>query len=107
MAIKKQELEQYARLLVEVGANLAEGQILAINAQPQHLDFVRLVTKVAYESGASYVDVSYFDPHTKLHRVANAKEDSLGWTPPYLDRRVEMLVEEKAAALTLHGDAEL
>ena len=107
MPIPQQELEQYAHLLVEVGANVADGQIVAINAQPQHLEFVRLLTKVAYERGASYVDIWYFDPHSKVHRVTNAAEDTLGWTPPWLDRRVEMLVEEKAAAITLRGDAEL
>jgi aminopeptidase len=107
MAIPQEELEQYAHLLVEVGANVAEGQIVAINAQPQHLDFVRLLTKVAYERGARYVDIWVFDPHSKLHRVQNASEETLGWTPPWLDRRVEILVEEKAAAITLRGDAEL
>ena len=107
MPIPTEELEEYARLLVKVGANVADGQIVAINAQPQHLDFVRLLTKVAYENGASYVDIWYFDPHSKLHRVQNAAEDTLGWTPPWLDRRAEMLVEEKAAAITLRGDDEL
>ena len=107
MPIPQEELEEYARLLVKVGANVADGQIVAINAQPQHLDFVRLLTKVAYENGASYVDIWYFDPHSKLHRVQNAAEDTLGWTPPWLDRRAELLVEEKAAAITLRGDDEL
>lgn len=107
MAISSDELEQYAHLLVEVGANVQDGQIVAINAQPQHLQFVRLLTKVAYERGASYVDVWYFDPHTKLYRVMNASEETLGWTPPWLTSRAEMLVEEEAAAITLRGEAEL
>ena len=107
MPIPQKELEEYARLIVQVGANVAEGQIVAINAQPQHLDFVRTLTKVAYENGARYVDVWYFDPHSKMYRVQNADEETLGWTPPWLDRRAEMLVEEKAAAITLRGDAEL
>jgi aminopeptidase len=107
MPIPEKELEAYAHLLVEVGANVAEGQIVAINAQPQHIDFARLLTKVAYGCGARYVDTWIFDPHSKLHRVQNASEDTLGWTPPWLDRRVEMLVEERAAAITLRGDDEL
>jgi aminopeptidase len=107
MLIPQEELERYARLMVEVGANVAEGQIVAINAQPQHLEFVRLLTKAAYECGARYVDIWYFDPHSKLHRVQNAAEETLGWTPPWLDRRVEMLIEEKGAAITVRGDAEL
>jgi aminopeptidase len=107
MAIPQEELEQYAHLLVEVGANVQDGQIVAINAQPQHLPFVRILTRVAYERGAKYVDVWYFDPHMKLHRVMNAEEETLGWTPPWLDRRAEMLIEEKAAAITVRGEADL
>lgn len=107
MAIPNEELEQYAHLLVEVGANVQEGQIVAVNAQPHHLPFVRVVTKVAYEVGAKYVDVWYFDPHTKLHRVMNAPEDTLGWTPPWFDRRVEALVDDRAAAITIRGEADL
>jgi aminopeptidase len=107
MAIPQEELEQYAHLLVEVGANVQDGQVVAINAQPHHLPFVRLLTRVAYERGAKYVDVWYFDPHTKLHRVTNADESTLGWTPSWLDRRAEALIEEKGAGITVRGEADL
>ena len=107
MPIPQEELEQYARLLVEVGANVAEDQIVAINGQPEHLPFVRLLTAAAYEVGAKYVDAFYFDPRMKLQRVLKAKEDSLSWTPPWLDHRAETLIKERGAVITLRGDADV
>src|SRR3712207_360661 len=104
MPIPQEEFEQYAKLLVEVGANVQKGQIVAINAQPQHLSFVRMLTKAAYEAGAKYVDIWYFDPHSKLRRVMNADEETLGWTPPWLDKRAEDLIESKGAAITVRGE---
>nr|WP_300002703.1 aminopeptidase [Tissierella sp.] len=54
-------LDSYAKLCVQVGINIKEGQPLVINAPIEGLDFVRKLTKEAYELGASEVYVNWSD----------------------------------------------
>ena len=48
----EKNLEKYARLIVEVGVNIQEGQYLMISAPIQTAFFARLLTRFAYERGA-------------------------------------------------------
>ena len=51
-----QLIDAYSRLLIQVGVNLQEGQLLTINAFVEHAPVVRAVARAAYEAGARYVD---------------------------------------------------
>jgi aminopeptidase len=97
-------IEDYARLVLQVGANLAPGQVLGISAQVEHAPFVRVLAEQAYAAGARFVDVWYWDAWVKKSRVAYAPEDSLGWTPPWLDERARFLRENQAANVSVAGD---
>lgn len=76
-------LNNYARLVVEVGINLQPGQPLVINSPTDGLDFVRLIAKNAYELGASEVHVNWNDEVlTKLkyeHAPMNIFENYPKW----------------------------
>jgi aminopeptidase len=96
----------YATLTVRLGANVAPGQIVAIMAHIEHVDFVRALTEASYEAGARYVDVWYWDAHLKRSRLMNATEDSLDWTPPWLEERYRQLTEERGASIVVSGDPE-
>ncbi|MEH7748865.1 aminopeptidase, partial [Neobacillus drentensis] len=48
-------MEKYAALAVEIGANVQKGQILFISASIESYELVKLLTKRAYEIGASEV----------------------------------------------------
>ena len=54
-------LEKYARLIVESGCNVQQGQELFLTASVETADFARLVTRIAYERGARHVTVRYTD----------------------------------------------
>ena len=97
-------LEDYARLVLQVGANLAPGQDLGISAQIEHAPFVRVLAEQAYAAGARFVDVWYWDAWVKKSRIAYAPEDSLSWTPPWLDERARYLREKQAANVSIAGD---
>jgi aminopeptidase len=62
-------LERYARLAVEVGANVGEGQVVWVRALPEHTPLVRAIARVAYERGARYVAVDYTDEHVRRARI--------------------------------------
>lgn len=98
-----QRLRKYAELVVKTGANVAPGQDVAINTNVEYADFARAVASVAYEVGARYVDIWYYDEHPKRDRILAAPEDTLEWTPPWLDARCEAMIENRSAAISLRG----
>jgi aminopeptidase len=94
-------LDRYADLIVSVGANVQPGQVVAVEAVPDAQPLVHRIARRAYERGARYVDVLYFDPHVKRVRAELAEEDSLRWVPPWLGRRLLDLGDLDAARIVL------
>jgi aminopeptidase len=94
-------LERYADLIVSVGANVQPGQVVAVEGAPEAAPLVHAIARLAYERGARYVDASYFDPDVKRLRAELAAEETLGWVPPWLGRRVLELGELDAARILL------
>ncbi len=101
-----ERLDRYARLVVEVGANVGEGQVVWVAALPEHAPLVRAIARIAYEKGARYVDVDYSDQHVRRARIEHAPEDSLGWSPPWALARVDHVAAEHGALIQLVGDPE-
>jgi aminopeptidase len=99
--VNEELLDRYADLIVEFGANVQPDQVVAVEAPPEAAPFVRRIARRAYERGARYVDVAYFDPLVKRMRVELAGEDSLSWVPPWLGRRILDLGELDAARIRL------
>ena len=102
----EERLERYARLAVEVGSNVGEGQVVWVSALPEHAPLVRAVARIAYENGASYVDVDYADQHVRRARIELAPEDTLGWSPPWALSKVDHLAETHGALIQIVGDPE-
>jgi aminopeptidase len=102
----EERLERYARLAVEVGANVGAGQLVWISALPEHARLVRAIARIAYERGAHYVEVDYADQHVRHARIEHAAEDSLGWTPPWLLTKVDHFAEVHGALIQIVGDPE-
>jgi aminopeptidase len=106
MSAAADRLERYARLAVRVGANLKPGQILGINAMVEHAPFVRAIARQAYEAGARYVDVLYSDQHVRRAHIANAAEDDLDFSPPWLVARYDELGRVGGALVAVSGNPE-
>jgi aminopeptidase len=104
--VPDQRLERYARLAVQVGLNLQPGQILAVNALPEHAPLVRAVAREAYAAGASYVDVLYSDQHVRRAHAELAADDMLGFSPPWLIARLRELGEQGGALIAITGNPE-
>jgi aminopeptidase len=94
-------LERYADLIVSVGANVQPDQVVAIEASPEAAPLVHAIARLAYERGARYVDVGYFDGAVKRIRVEHAREETLDWAPPWIGRRLLDLGELDAARIVL------
>lgn len=102
----EERLERYARLAVEVGANLGRGQVLWLRGLLEHAPLMQEITRVAYELGAHYVDLDYLDQHARRARIQHADEATLEWSSPWALARVDYLAEHRGALISITGDPE-
>ena len=92
-----------SRELAVFGANVQPGQLVSVTSYIGKEELTRKVARAAYERGAKYVDVLYFDQWLKRERVALADEDTLDYIPPWMRERLLYLSDEHAARITLSG----
>jgi len=104
--VNEDEIQSYARLVLSMGANVQAGQDVTINAMIEHAPLARAIAEEGYAMGARYVDIWYWDPHSKRSRIRHAPEDTLGWTPPWLDARGDYTAEHHSADISIVGDPE-
>ena len=96
-------LRRFADLVVGFGANVQPGQIVAVGCEPGKERFTRAIAEAAYQRGAKFVDVHWFDPWVKRARIAYAPDDTLEFVPPWLGERILALGEARAARVGLSG----
>ncbi len=77
------KLENYAELVVKNGVNIQKGQDLHITAPLFAADFVRKVTKKAYEAGAKRVSFRWSDDELTLTRFKYAPDESFEEFPAW------------------------
>jgi aminopeptidase len=85
------------------GANVQEGQVVLVNAELGHEELARAVAAAAYDRGAKFVDVNYFDPHVKRARIAHADPGTLEYVPPWYGDRMRQHAAEHGARINLNG----
>ena len=104
-SIAEQRTEALARLAVELGANVAPGQDVVVLAYDvEHAGLARAIADVAYQAGAHYVSVLYWDQHVKRSRLRHADEESLDYTPGWWDRHIQECLEGRGASIVIWGD---
>jgi aminopeptidase len=94
--------DRLARLAVH-GANVQPDQVVLVNAELGHEELARAVAAAAYDAGARFVDVSYFDPHVKRARIEHADPSTLEYVPPWYSERLMQHAEEHGARVSLNG----
>jgi len=94
--------QRLARLAVD-GANVQPGQVMLVNAELGQLETARAVAAAAYERGARFVDVQYFDPWVKLARLQNADPETIEFVPEWYADRMLRHAELHGARVSLAG----
>lgn len=94
-----QKLKAYAELTIKVGVNIQPGQALIVHAPVESRDFVRLVVKEAYDSGASYVKVNWNDEQITRMQYELAADEVFEKEPKWYAGEMTEMVEEGAAVL--------
>src|SRR3954471_1512491 len=96
-------LARFSELAVDFGANVQPGQLVSLAGAPGKERLVRAIAERAYQRGAKFVDLAWFDPWIKRARVEHAADDTLEYVPPWLGERILALGRERGAAITLSG----
>lgn len=97
-------LKEYAKLLVRSGLNVKKGQVVVVRAPIEVYEFVRMITKEAFDAGASDVKVRYDDEIIAHQRYLYA-DDSVFESVWDHDALFYNETSEKGACyLTLVGD---
>jgi aminopeptidase len=94
-------LARYARLIVEVGANIQPDQDVLIIAAPSAAPLVRAVAADSYRRGARFVDPWWFDAQLKRIRAEIAPEDSLEFVPSWYGERLTRLGDGHGARISI------
>jgi aminopeptidase len=85
------------------GANVQPGQLVLVNALFGQQAMPAPVAAAAYRRGASYVDVSYFDPWVKRTRIEGASDDTLDYVPSWLSSRLLEAARRASARISFAG----
>lgn len=102
--MSKGRREQYARLLVEVGLNLQQGQPLVISCPVDCAPFARLCAEAAYDAGASRVELDWQDDALTRLRYLRADDAVFDVCPPWRRSLRVDNVRAGAAFLSIHAE---
>jgi aminopeptidase len=102
--VPEEALQRYAALVVQVGANVAPGQLVAVRGFAEHAPLMRAIAREAYTAGARYVDPYYVDDHFRHALIELGVEDAWTWTPPWLTDRLDRITAKRGAHISITGD---
>ena len=97
----KENLHQYARLLLQEGVNLQQDQLLVINGDVENKDFVYIVVEEAYALGAKDVHINWRSTITAKSRLTHAKDTVLANPAPWIADMYHHIVDSNACILSL------
>lgn len=96
-----EKLTRYAELAVKVGVNIQPGQSLYISASIDNPEFIRLLTRTAYEVGAKQVYVDWVDDVITRTRFELAPSDSFEEYPAWKVQERLQLADGGAAFMSV------
>jgi aminopeptidase len=102
--VPEERLQRYAELVVQVGANVAPGQLVAVRGMAEHAPLMRAIARASYAAGARYVDPYYTDDSFRHSLIELGPEDAWTWTPPWLTDRLDRITDERGAHISITGD---
>lgn len=104
----EEKLKEYAKLLVEKGTNIQNGQHLSISASVECAELVRLCSETAYDMGAACVDVVWSDDSLSRMKYLRASDEVFEKIPEWMGVMYDSQLEQGTARLVISGtDPEL
>lgn len=97
----KEYLNKYAQLITEVGVNVQKGHTIVIQISVEQAELARLLTKKAYELGASEVIVQWTDDFVQKEFLAFAAQDRIETVPQYKVDQADDWVKKGASRISV------
>ncbi len=99
-------LDRYAGAIVRSCLAIGPGDLLAVHGEPAHRPLILALARVAYDAGASYVDVAFVEPALRRARVDNALPETLDYQPPWAERRIRDVAAAHGATISINGPSD-
>jgi aminopeptidase len=96
-------LDKYAELAIRVGLNVQKDQTVVIMTPISCAEFVRKLTKKAYDAGAKDVVIDWDDDEVKALRLKHAPESTLREYPMWRANGLEEMAKNDAAFLQIYA----
>lgn len=94
-------LEKYAKVAVQIGANVQKGQRLIVNSSTETRDFAREIAKQAYLVGAKSVEILWNDAYVSRYSYLYQDVEELQNIPNWLIDRYHHYVDEGACLISI------
>ena len=88
-------IENFAKLAVEFGVNVREGEDVLINTPVESPELARLITKVAYEKGARSVSIDWRDDTITRLTYDNQSQETLNEVADWKIEKLKYQIADK------------
>ncbi len=97
--------ERWGRIaqLAVHGANVQQDQVVIVSAELGQRDLADAIASAAYDRGAKFVDVVFYDTRLKRIRVERADPETLSFVPGWYAQRLLDHAEGRGARISLAG----
>jgi aminopeptidase len=98
---KLEILKKYAKLVVEVGANVQMGQLVAVNSSTETRELARLLVEAAYKAGAKRVVVEWNDDYVSRFGFDSMSIGTLQDIPQYIIDKYQYFVDQGGCVISI------
>ncbi len=99
--MKEGLIEKFAKVIVEAGVNLQDGQMLVVNAPLEAATLVKYIVKEAYLKNSKKVMVNFSDVEVNKQEQLYASQETLNELPDWAVARAHYIVDNGAASISI------
>ena len=104
--MEKEAMRRYAALALDAALAVAKGDRLRVAGAPSNRELMREIAELAYERGAAFVKLEYFDSSLDRIRADRSRDEFLDIVPAFHERMSATFAEERWSTLYLEGEDE-
>ena len=98
---KLELLEKYAKLIVEVGANVQKDQLLVVRSSTDTNELARLIVKAGYNAGAKNVVVDWNDAYVSRSGYDGMSIETLQIVPEWTIDKAKYFIEKNGCVISI------
>ncbi len=100
----KEKLYKYSKFIIKNGLKIKNGDMLVIRSQVKNIDFINILSEIAFKEGASDVKINFRDENFSKLRYKYVSKDVLKNVPQHFIDEQNYYMDKKAKFLSLTGE---